>query len=147
MCYTFFFLFMIASSSLMHIFLNFVWVLIRQFAIILVQVNEYPPGVGLSPHIDTHSAFGGSIFSLSLAGPCVMEFRKYSEGDRLSKPASSCDGERENSDNSSNFLRAAIYLPPRSMLLLCGEARYAWHHYIPHHKVFLMSYQFFLLFI
>ncbi|KAM7512711.1 hypothetical protein LguiB_011586 [Lonicera macranthoides] len=100
-----------------------------------MTVNEYPPGVGLSPHIDTHSAFGGSIFSLSLAGPCVMEFRKYSEGDRLSKPTSSCDGERENSDNSSNFLRMAIYLPRRSMLLLCGEARYAWHHYIPHHKV------------
>ncbi|GBG92992.1 hypothetical protein CBR_g58096, partial [Chara braunii] len=40
-------------------------------------VNEYPRGVGLSPHIDTHSAFEGAILSLSLAGPCVMEFRRY----------------------------------------------------------------------
>ena len=24
-------------------------------------VNEYPPGVGLSPHIDTHSAFTGGF--------------------------------------------------------------------------------------
>ncbi|XP_059641446.1 alkylated DNA repair protein ALKBH8 homolog isoform X2 [Cornus florida] len=98
-----------------------------------LTVNEYPPGVGLSPHIDTHSAFEGSIFSLSLAGPCIMEFRKYSEGP--SKPASSTSKNLENSDDSSSFLRRAIYLPPRSMLLLSGEARYAWQHYIPHHKV------------
>lgn len=24
-------------------------------------VNEYPAGVGLSPHIDTHSAFSGKV--------------------------------------------------------------------------------------
>lgn len=97
-----------------------------------LTVNEYPPGVGLSPHIDTHSAFDGLIFSLSLAGPCIMEFRKYPQGTWLPSPAS----ERENSsDRCSNFERRAIFLPPRSMLLLSGEARYAWHHYIPHHKV------------
>lgn len=42
-----------------------------------LTVNEYPPGIGLSPHIDTHSAFDDMIFSCSLAGPCIMEFRKY----------------------------------------------------------------------
>lgn len=31
-------------------------------------LNEYTPGVGLAPHIDTHSAFDGPIISLSLAG-------------------------------------------------------------------------------
>lgn len=116
----------------------------------LVQVNEYPPGVGLSPHIDTHSAFEGFIFSLSLAGPCIMEFRRYAEGVWLSKSASSSNMSMEYPDKSSIFLRRAIYLPPRSMLLLSGEARYAWHHYIPHHKVHLisfMSYQLFLYFI
>ncbi|KAM7262089.1 hypothetical protein ACFE04_021166 [Oxalis oulophora] len=90
-----------------------------------LTVNEYPSGVGLSPHIDTHSAFEDLIFSLSLAGPCIMEFRKYSNTDMKAK----------DSDNSSNFLRKAIYLPPRSIALLSGEARYAWHHYIPHHKI------------
>ncbi|XP_028554732.1 alkylated DNA repair protein ALKBH8 homolog isoform X2 [Dendrobium catenatum] len=79
-----------------------------------LTVNDYPPGIGLSPHIDTHSAFDDMIFSLSLAGPCIMEFRKYSLG--------SCHS------------RKAIFLPPRSMLLLSGEGRYGWHHYIPHHK-------------
>ncbi|KAK1372438.1 alkylated DNA repair protein alkB-like [Heracleum sosnowskyi] len=103
-----------------------------------LTVNEYPPGVGLSPHIDTHSAFEGSIFSLSLAGPCIMEFRKYTDIDWISK-STSLDKEVENSDSSSSFLRRAIYLPPRSILLLSGEARYAWHHYIPHHKVDLVN--------
>lgn len=101
----------------------------------LFQVNEYPSGVGLSPHIDTHSAFEGSIFSLSLAGPCTMEFRRYSEGVSVPGPVSGTDSKVENPDSSSNFVRRAIYLPARSLLLLSGEARYAWHHYIPHHKV------------
>ncbi|XP_010518968.1 PREDICTED: alkylated DNA repair protein alkB homolog 8 isoform X2 [Tarenaya hassleriana] len=95
-----------------------------------LTVNEYPSGVGLSPHIDTHSAFEGSIFSLSLAGPCIMEFRRYSEG--TWKAASETVTA---ADKSGNITRKAIYLPPRSMLLLSGEARYAWHHYIPHHKI------------
>ncbi|CAL9028557.1 unnamed protein product [Prunus brigantina] len=106
-------------------------------AIVLDQltVNEYPPGVGLSPHIDTHSAFEGLIFSLSLAGPCIMEFRRYLDAGLTPRASSSSDIEIESSENNSNFLRRAIYLPPRSLLLLSGEARYAWNHYIPHHKI------------
>lgn len=114
---------------------SFLFVSDSRFSKILVQVNEYPPGVGLSPHIDTHSAFEGFIFSLSLAGPCIMEFRRYTEGAWLPKSTSSSDMSVEYPVKSSSFLRKGIYLPPRSMLLLSGEARYAWHHYIPHHKV------------
>ncbi|KAF5206302.1 Alkylated dna repair protein alkb-like protein [Thalictrum thalictroides] len=95
-----------------------------------LTVNEYPPGVGLSPHIDTHSAFEGFIFSLSLAGPCIMEFRKYSKGSWLPPAIQSTVTRGENPE----VIRKALFLPPRSMLLLSGEARYAWHHYIPHHK-------------
>ncbi|PIA63748.1 hypothetical protein AQUCO_00201234v1 [Aquilegia coerulea] len=90
-----------------------------------LTVNEYPPGVGLSPHIDTHSAFEGFIFSLSLTGPCIMEFRRYSQGSWIPP-----DKKGEN----LQVIKKALFLPPRSMLLLSGEARYAWHHYIPHHK-------------
>ncbi|KAL5793101.1 hypothetical protein ACOSP7_001695 [Xanthoceras sorbifolium] len=104
-----------------------------------LTVNEYPPGVGLSPHIDTHSAFEGLICSLSLAGPCIMEFRRYLEGAWLPDAASSTDMKVENPDNCSSVLRRAVYLPPRSMLLLSGEARYAWHHYIPHHKIDMVN--------
>lgn len=97
-----------------------------------LQVNEYPSGVGLSPHIDTHSAFEDKIFSLSLAGPCIMEFRRYQGGNWPSNPAIMHE---DNLENFANVSRRSLYLPPRSMLLISGEARYAWHHYIPHHKV------------
>lgn len=102
-----------------------------------LTVNEYPPGVGLSPHIDTHSAFEDAIFSLSLAGPCVMELRRYEDGTWKSEhPTNKVDKiTEENIEHSASLLRKAIYLPPRSMLVLSGEGRYAWHHYIPHHKV------------
>ena len=31
-----------------------------------VTVNDYPPSVGLAPHIDTHSAFSGTVLWHSL---------------------------------------------------------------------------------
>jgi len=69
-------------------------------------VNEYLPGAGIPPHVDTHSAFRGALASLSLGGSAAMLFRR---GD----------------------LVRALLLPPRSLLLLEGEARFAWQHYIP----------------
>ncbi|CAN6487033.1 unnamed protein product [Victoria cruziana] len=99
-----------------------------------LTVNEYPAGVGLSPHIDTHSAFDDFIFSLSLGGPCIMEFRKYSEGTWATSTEVGCLKESD-AAHGSCCIRKALFLPPRSMLLMSGEARYAWHHYIPHHKV------------
>uniref|UniRef100_A0A7N0V8Y8 Uncharacterized protein n=1 Tax=Kalanchoe fedtschenkoi TaxID=63787 RepID=A0A7N0V8Y8_KALFE len=104
-----------------------------------VTVNEYPIGVGLAPHIDTHSAFEGLIFSLSLAGPCIMEFRRYPDGLWISRSATSDSMEVSNTDSCSNYTKKILYLPRRSMLLLSGEARYAWHHYIPHHKVDIVN--------
>ncbi|KAG6477894.1 hypothetical protein ZIOFF_061326 [Zingiber officinale] len=100
-----------------------------------LTVNEYPCGVGLSPHIDTHSAFDELIFSLSVAGSCIMEFRRYPLG-TWQFPSASVDEINEDSTLlSSNTIRKAIFLPSRSMLLMSGEGRYAWNHYIPHHKV------------
>lgn len=98
-----------------------------------LTVNEYPCGVGLSPHIDTHSAFEEMIFSLSLAGPCIMEFRKYPKGSW--RAPSMVSGTDKDSIEEPQCIRKAVFLPPRSMLLMSGEGRYAWHHYIPHHKI------------
>ncbi len=75
-----------------------------------VTVNEYPRGVGLAPHVDTHSAFGPTILSLSLLGDAVMEFRSRGEEHR------------------------ALFLPRRSLLVMHSDARYRWQHYIPHRK-------------
>nr|CCA16369.1 alkylated DNA repair protein alkB 8 putative [Albugo laibachii Nc14] len=69
-----------------------------------VTANEYLPGQGIAPHIDTHSAFTGAIVSLSLEGETVMEFTHP-------------DGRRD-----------AILLQPRSLLILSGASRYEWRH-------------------
>ncbi|CAL9195187.1 unnamed protein product [Musa hybrid cultivar] len=103
-----------------------------------LTVNEYPCGVGLSPHIDTHSAFDELIFSLSTAGPCIMEFRRYPEGTWCHPTAFVNEIHEDTPLLSSYIIRKAIFLPPRSMILMSGEGRYAWHHYIPHRKVCLL---------
>ena len=75
-----------------------------------MTVNDYPPGVGLAPHVDTHSCFAGAIASVSLGSGCVMEFRRAGHAHR------------------------PLFLPPRSLLIMAGESRLAWQHYIPHRK-------------
>lgn len=91
-----------------------------------------------------------------------MEFRRYGQrcdvttsgsSDNLSQTSlvqgideafcEGSDGPAEEADihkggqpkSSIEMERRALFLPQRSLLVLSGEARYAWHHYIPHHKV------------
>lgn len=74
-----------------------------------LTVNEYIPGQGIPPHVDTHSAFLDPIASLSLQSDIVMEFRKGN-------------------------LKAEVFVPRRSLLLMTGESRYDWTHGItPRH--------------
>ncbi|KAL4441225.1 hypothetical protein ABPG77_011462 [Micractinium sp. CCAP 211/92] len=79
-------------------------------AIDQLTVNDYACGVGISPHVETHSAFTGAIVSLSLGGPAAMVLRRGGQQPR------------------------AVFLPQRTLLVMAGEARYAWQHYIPHRK-------------
>lgn len=72
-----------------------------------VIINEYQPGQGIGRHIDCVPCFGPTIASISLASRCVMEFI-HAETGRL----------------------ASLLLAPGSLLLLQGEARYAWQHRI-----------------
>jgi len=95
-----------------------------------LTVNEYPAGVGLAPHVDTHSAFGPVIFSLSLAGNAVMEFRRLDGEEARANERDPKEGEKP----IRVAERHAIALPRRSMLALAAEARYEWQHYIPHRK-------------
>lgn len=74
-----------------------------------LTINEYTRGVGLTSHVDTHSAFEGAIVSLSLAGSAVMQFKQ-------------------------GPVMRSLLLPRRSLLILGGQARYGWQHSIPHRK-------------
>lgn len=70
-----------------------------------LTVNRYEPGQGIPPHVDTHSAFGEALVSISCGAPVVMEFREPLEGRKV-----------------------GILLPSRSALVLTGAARYLWTH-------------------
>ena len=74
-----------------------------------ITVNVYEPGEGIGSHVDTPSAFDDGLISLSLNGGVVMEFRKHGSADKTKK---------------------LVFLPPRSLLLMSGPARYEWEHMI-----------------
>lgn len=75
-------------------------------------INFYSAGEGITPHVDLLSRYGDGIVGVSLGGPCAMAFSPTS-----STAASSTTHE--------------VYLPPGSIIVLSGDARYTWTHGIP----------------
>lgn len=69
--------------------------------------NDYRPGSGIFAHVD-QAVLGDVVASVSLGSTCVMRF---SHG---------VSGQVEE-----------LLLEPRSVLVLSGEARWAWQHAIP----------------
>ena len=77
-----------------------------------VIVNEYEPGQGISSHIDCEPCFKDTIASLSLGSGCVMNFtNKFDKTKKI-----------------------PVWLAPRSLVVLSGEARYEWLHGISARK-------------
>lgn len=74
-----------------------------------VILNLYPPGQGISPHIDLPNRYADGIVGVSLVGGCCMTFTKESEIE-------------------SETARHQVYLPPRTVYVLTGEARWDWAH-------------------
>ena len=77
-----------------------------------VIVNEYLPGQGISSHIDCEPCFTDTIVSLSLGSGCVMNFTKASDKTK----------------------KIPVWLEPRSLVVLSGEARSKWLHGIAARK-------------
>ena len=74
-------------------------------------VNDYMPGQGIPPHVDTHSPFQEVFAALSLKSGATMHFK---------------DSENRVID---------LYMQPNSLMIFSGEARYAWLHSIALRKV------------
>jgi alkylated DNA repair dioxygenase AlkB len=74
-------------------------------------VNEYQPGQGIANHIDCVPCFTDTIASLSLGSSCVMNFK-----------------------NAATKESVPVLLDPRSVVVMNGEARYAWTHGIAARK-------------
>jgi alkylated DNA repair protein alkB family protein 8 len=76
-----------------------------------LTINEYSPGEGIPPHVDSHSPFEDVFCSLSLGSGAVMT---------VTSPQ----------DESKHF-----YLKPRSILFISGEARFTHPHSIALRKL------------
>ena len=72
-----------------------------------VILNLYPPGSGISPHIDLSNRYADGILGVSLIGGAVMHFIR----------SASRKGQRYDA-----------YLPARSVYVLTGEVRWEWEH-------------------
>ncbi|KAF8183838.1 hypothetical protein K438DRAFT_1907951 [Mycena galopus ATCC 62051] len=71
-------------------------------------LNLYYPGEGIIPHVDLLRRFGNGIVGVSLGSSCVMEFAPV--------------------ESESTADKAQLFLPERSVIVLSGDARYAWTH-------------------
>ena len=71
-------------------------------------LNLYPPGSGITPHIDLPNRYADGILGVSLIGGTVMVFTK------------------PGTDKSYS-----VYLPARSVYIMTSEARWEWEHGIP----------------
>ncbi|XP_067889838.1 alkylated DNA repair protein alkB homolog 8 isoform X2 [Heterodontus francisci] len=75
-----------------------------------LTINQYEPGQGIPPHVDTHSPFEDGIICLSLGAETVMDFKH------------------------PNGRSVAVMLPRCSLLVMTGESRYLWSHGITPRK-------------
>jgi alkylated DNA repair protein alkB family protein 8 len=112
-------------------------------------VQYYPPGTGIPPHVDTHSAFREALYSLSFGSAVPMEFKKCGakEARRIRLPKRSLAGNTGtieasigNSPGPKSFTeetdaeRWELFLPPRSLLVMMGPSRYGFTHKIKGRK-------------
>lgn len=79
-------------------------------------LNLYPPGQGISAHIDLPRRYADGIVGVSLTGGCVLTLQRADTAMRETGYGSA-EGERHD-----------VYLPPRSVYVLSGESRWDWAH-------------------
>ena len=107
-------------------------------------VNGYKPGEGITSHVDLLK-FDDGIALLSLGSPATMTFTKpvaapaadisIDQSDdmpnmmcNITTDTMSPPVRTNNCCNTSHILQHDVYLEPGDLLLLHGEARYAWKH-------------------
>ena len=74
-------------------------------------VNDYAPGQGIPPHVDSHSPFEEVFVAISLLSGVVMSFR------------------------NQKLEQKHLYFPRRGVVVFQGEGRYAWYHSIATRKL------------
>ena len=82
-----------------------------------VCLQHYPPGAGIPPHVDTHSAYD-QLYALSLGAPVMMQFVRSTPMD----------------ENEEQKETVEVDLTPRSMMQMSGDSRLHWTHGIKKRK-------------
>ena len=86
-----------------------------------LTVNEYSQGQGIAGHIDSDACFGPIIFILSCNSGITMTLSKRTpESEKCTLPQET---------------KKHLWLAPRSLLILQGDARYLWSHAIATRKL------------
>ncbi|CAG9576310.1 conserved hypothetical protein [Leishmania major strain Friedlin] len=75
---------------------------------------------GIAAHVDAHNAFGDAVFIVSLGSYTVMEFSRWDAPAEVAAPV-------------------GVYLAPRSLVVITGEARYGWTHCISEKRTDTLS--------
>ncbi|KAH9255091.1 hypothetical protein BASA81_006850 [Batrachochytrium salamandrivorans] len=83
-----------------------------------LTVNEYLPGRGIAPHVDSHSCFGDLMLSVSLLADTCIRFVPRSS--RL--------------EGREGIQRVNLWVPRRAVLLMEGPSRFAFSHGIASRK-------------
>ena len=99
-----------------------------------VIVNDYVPGDGCLPHVDDVGFWDDWVLGVSLGSGCLMDFVSTT----ATTPTSPCLSDSHCSSISSPTVptlvarevarRESIWLPPRSMYLMSGDARWRFTH-------------------
>lgn len=93
-----------------------------------VCLQYYPPGAGIPPHVDTHSAYD-ELYALSLGSAVTMQFRHTHASGGSEKTHEKADEEEEEERETVD-----VDLPPRSMMEMSGDSRLHWEHGIKKRK-------------
>ncbi|KAI8624129.1 hypothetical protein F5Y19DRAFT_339602 [Xylariaceae sp. FL1651] len=107
-----------------------------------VCLQWYPPGAGIPPHVDTHSAYD-QLYALSLGSPVLMQFRRAKTGTTGAdghgkEPINGASGEttqqQDGKGEPGEREQVDVDLPPRSIMQMSGDARLHWEHGIKKRK-------------
>ncbi|XP_018010892.1 alkylated DNA repair protein alkB homolog 8 isoform X2 [Hyalella azteca] len=97
-----------------------------------ITVNRYLPGQGIPAHTDSHGSCGSELASLSLGGPVLMNWTAPSRLLQQQREALSTDLPAADHDEilspTDTLMGYNMLLPPRSLCVFSGEARYCWQH-------------------
>lgn len=104
-------------------------------------VQYYPPGTGIPPHVDTHSAFREALYSISIGSDVPMSFKECGETEarRARAPKRSLTGKpspppppptEAQKEQDAKAEAWDLILPRRSLLIMTGASRYGFTHRI-----------------